>query len=151
VHIRRLNEGDLHQGFRTGSESFDMDEEGEPFTLSRYLHRDVEKGYETYVLTDDDGIYGVVSFHVRSFTNLHDTLYLSRVGLAERHRGKGYGARLMSFILEVCYNRDIVIMCCEVISEAAPFFVALGWEEILCYDDPHWGDGCRTLIFRIPR
>ena len=146
-----MNEGDLHKEFRTGFESFDTDEDGEPFTLSRYLHRDEEKGYETYVLTDEEEICGVASFQVRSFTNLHDTLYLSRVGVAEHHGGKGYGARLMSFILETCYERGVVIMCCEAVSEAAPFFVALGWEELMSYDDPHWGDGCKTLIFRIPR
>ena len=139
MFIRRLNEGDLHKEFRTGFESLDMDEKGEPFTLSRYLHRDIEKGYETRVTTDGDEIYGIVSFHLRSFTNLHDTLYLSRIGVAERHRGKGYGAKLMSFVLNICYERGVVIMCCEAVPEAAPFFVGMGWEEVLCYDDPHWG------------
>jgi GNAT superfamily N-acetyltransferase len=151
IHIRRLKESDLHKEFRTGFESFDTDEDGEPFTLSKYLHRDEEKGYETYVLTDEEEICGIVSFQVRNFTNIHDTLYLSRVGVAEHHGGKGYGARLMAFILETCYERGVVIMCCEAVSEAAPFFVALGWEELMSYNDPHWGDGCKTLIFRIPR
>jgi GNAT superfamily N-acetyltransferase len=76
---------------------------------------------------------------------------LSRIGVAERRRGKGYGARLMSFVLNICYERGVVIMCCEAVSEVAPFFVGMGWEEVLSYDDTHWGDDCKTLIFRIPR
>ncbi|MBN2334282.1 GNAT family N-acetyltransferase [Candidatus Bathyarchaeota archaeon] len=119
-------------------------------TLHHYLRRDREKGYETYVLTDDEEVLGLVSFHVRSFTNVHDTLYLSRVGVAEGHTGKGYGAKLMEFILLTCRERGIVIMCCEAVGDVAPFFAALGWEEVLSYDDPHWGEGCKTLIFRVP-
>lgn len=78
-------------------------------------------------------------------------MYLSRIGVRSGQRGKGYGAELWKFIYRQCIDRGIVIMCCEALREAVPFFTGLGWEIMLTYDDPHWGPGCATLIFRVPR
>lgn len=130
--------------------SFDLDEKGNPIPLQYYLERDRTEGYETYVLVEGGLIQGIVSFNIRSFTNEHDTLYLSRIGVRKGQQGKGYGARLWQFIYEQCIDRGVVIMCCEALREVVPFFTSLGWEIILTYDDPHWGPDCATLIFRVP-
>ncbi len=119
--------------------------------LSFYLNRDRFEGYETYVLIDDDHVQGIVSYHIRDFTNIHDTMYLSRIGVREGQHGKGYGSDLWRFLISKCVEKGVIIMCCEALRDVSPFFMSLGWEPILTYDDPHWGERCVTLIFRVPR
>jgi GNAT superfamily N-acetyltransferase len=149
--IRRLNKLDLDQPFSTGLESFDKDAQGDIIPLSYYLDRDEAEGYETYVLVENDETVGLISYHIRSFTNDHDTMYLSRIGVSKDQQGKGYGKALWRFLYGRCIETGVVIMCCEARGDVAQFFIDLGWEEILTYDDPHWGEGCKTLFFRVPR
>ncbi len=149
--IRRLCEADLNKVFRTGVKSFDRGHDGNLISLSYYLDRDKNEGYETYVQVEGDSVVGLISYHIRSFTNDHDTMYLSRIGVKHDQQGKGYGKALWRFLYEKCIEAGVVIMCCEARGDVAQFFIDLGWEEILSYNDPHWGAGCKTLFFRIPR
>jgi len=134
TRIREIREGDCGKNFETGIHEFDFDRDGKKLDLSFYYERGKSGKYESYVLEERGEILGLLCIQ-----NREDCLYLSRIGVKKGHTGKGYGFKLMMFVLQKTGEYNKKIMTCKAREEVWEFFESMGFKKKQVYYDPHWG------------
>ena len=68
----------------------------EQFQSNTALTKQIEEGYQYYVVIDDTEVVGYFGICKKS----DDTMFLSKFYLSEEHRGKGYASQMFQFIKE---------------------------------------------------
>ena len=139
--IRRIQERDCAQAFKTGEERFDFDEQGNPIGLSFYLERDRSSSYLSYVLEEKGEIIGVLCIEI-----VQRVLYLSRIGVQQKYRFKGHGYFLHEFLMDIVEEKGIKVIYCKVHENVFRWFTELGYLKVHEYDDPHWGKSADMML-----
>jgi len=115
IGIREIRQEDCDVPFETGKKAFDYDEQGVP--VMRMLYERHRCGvYESYVLETEQGIVGVLCVKPED-----DHLYLSRIGIRRDKQRKGYGSKLLIFVMRLAIRRGYRIIKTKVQEEAFDF------------------------------
>lgn len=133
--IRRIEEQDCQQEFQTGKRVFDFDPSGIPLDLHIYLERDRSGNYESYVLVENSNVVAILCIQFRK-----NALYLSRIGVKESSRLKGYGKQLMEFAVQKAMEKGFRKITLEAQSEVIRFFEDIGFVVKRRYADTYWGN-----------
>lgn len=107
-----------------------------PFDKSAYSDSDLEKIGETYggkretffVITENDDIVGTVGIKEESGTEA----LLRRLFVDLKHRGKGYGSKLLGKAIEFCRQhgyKKIYFRCTDRMSQAMRLCTKSGFKE----------------------
>lgn len=142
LEFRRINDSDCNQEFCTGEELFDLDEEGNLIQLSFYLDRDRSGEFLSYVLKENGKTVGVLCIKI-----IENVMYLSRIGIQQEYRHKGYGYHLhIRMIEDIVEKIGIKAISTEVHEAVFDWFIALGYLKVREYDAPHWGKSANMLL-----
>jgi ribosomal protein S18 acetylase RimI-like enzyme len=74
----------------------------EKFQSSEAMKEQIEQGYRYYKLVNQDGQAGYYAFRTNP-----DGLFLSKIYVAAKYRGRGYSRRVMEFLENLCREQKL--------------------------------------------
>ena len=139
--IRRIQKCDCNQTFKTGYKIFDFDEDGNPISLSYYLKKDQSNNCYSYILEKKGEIIGLLCIEI-----VHPFLYLSRIGIKQKYRGKGYSYCLDKFMMDIVEDKGIKLVIAEAHKDVWDWFTNRGYLKIHEHEHPHWGKSAKMML-----
>lgn len=134
ARIRRIRKSDCSQDFKTGHREFDK------VDLWELYIRDKRQGYQSYVLEVEGEIVAVLCIRPEK-----DAVHVSRLGVKEGRTGKGYGEKLIRFVLQETERQGKRKITLKAHGAVVGFFERSGFEVTKTYSDPKWGEDCAEM------